>query len=218
MKNYFIQFDRLAPYVIAIASAVGSLLYMGPAGAGWAATALATLITLPAHGRVIYFTDIKRPYIAALIMQYLHIFEEWQTNFAGAFPPGLGYAPWQHNDYMIMTGVNLAIVTVGLIPLLMGTRIGTYVACFMALLGIVNGIAHPILAILFADGWYFSGLITAVPHLALGFWLWHALRDKPAPDDGPALPLNILAPDAPIPATPNPATPINPTARARDRR
>lgn len=171
-NNEINPLDYRLPAIITFTSAICALLFFGPPGAGWACAAIAALVAMPTKGRIIYAPKILPIYLVTLAMQYLHIGEEWLTGFAFHFPQEMGFDPWSDPAYMMMTGANLAIVTLGIFPLLAGSRTGTYAACFLSLLAIINGLAHPILAIVFAENWYFSGLVTAVPHLLLGMKMW----------------------------------------------
>ncbi|MCP5090226.1 MAG: hypothetical protein GY949_04810, partial [Gammaproteobacteria bacterium] len=56
-----------------------------------------------------------------------------------------------------------------------------FAAWFLAIAGMLNGVAHPLLAI--AAGGYFPGLITSPFIGAAGVWLWLGLRKatRPAP-------------------------------------
>ena len=182
MTNTVLQkIDHYTPLAIAISYASIAVIFMGPAGAGWAATVIAAWLAMPSPNRNIHFGDIGHAYIPTLIIQYLHIWEELQTGFGTEFPAKMGFTSWSESAYMAMTGGNLFIVTFGMFAIIAGTRTGTFVAGYLALIAFVNGAAHPILAIVFADNWYFPGLFTAIPQLGLGIWLWLTLASPPRP-------------------------------------
>jgi len=119
-----------------------------------------------------------RPLVVAslvtLAMQALHFTEEYSTGFATAFPMRLGLAPWS-DTFFIVFNVGwialwaFAIATADRLP-----RAAAVLLWFLAIAAIVNGVAHPLLAV--AAKGYFPGLWTA-PVLGLaGLWLAKNLR------------------------------------------
>jgi hypothetical protein len=59
-----------------------------------------------------------------------------------------------------------------------------FAAWFLAIAGMVNGIAHPLLAV--AAGGYFPGLISSPVIGSAGVWLWVRLRRATLPRTTPA--------------------------------
>ncbi|MEN8721311.1 MAG: hypothetical protein ABF335_00335 [Alphaproteobacteria bacterium] len=169
----FEKLDQYGPTILAFSLFAISGWSMGLPGVGIGFVALITVLAMPSGKTVYYFRDIAWPFTITLVWQFVHLYEKWVTGFAEVFPRSLGYEPSSLPNYMVLTLANLIVVSSGLYFLRKGTRIGTYAAWFLAMIGFVNGIAHPLLAIIFADdGWYYPGLYTAIVHLFLGTWLW----------------------------------------------
>lgn len=111
----------------------------------------------------------------ATAVQSAHFAEEWATGFHVRFPALLGLEPMPLSFFVVF---NLTWITIWIasIPLLQsGRRLGFFAAWFLAIAGMLNGVAHPLLS--FAAGGYFPGLASS-PFIGLaGIYLWRRLKD-----------------------------------------
>lgn len=111
----------------------------------------------------------------ATVIQSTHFAEEWITGFHARFPALLGLDPMPLSFFVPF---NLAWIVTWIvsIPFLrLGRRPAFFTAWFLAIAGMLNGVAHPMMAI--ASGGYFPGLITS-PFIGLaGVILWQRLQN-----------------------------------------
>lgn len=115
----------------------------------------------------------------AIGVQGVHFLEEYFTGFYVRYPELLGLSPWPAEFFV---GFNVAWIAVWCATL-PGVRVGCRAAYFpvwlLAVAGIVNGVAHPLLAV--AVGGYFPGLVTSPVIGVLGLLLFVRLgRDTAA--------------------------------------
>lgn len=104
--------------------------------------------------------------IAAIAVQVAHFGEELFKGFFTAFPQVLGLPPWSRPAFIVF---NLAWVVLWLISVpaaVRGNRLAQWPLWFLALALLLNGIAHPVLAVQ-ARG-YFPGLVTSVAAFLAG--------------------------------------------------
>lgn len=109
----------------------------------------------------------------ATAIQSVHFVEEWATGFHARFPALLGMEPMPLSFFVPF---NLAwiVIWVVSIPLLQRSRKAAFFAAwFLAIAGILNGVAHPMMAL--ASGGYFPGLITSPFIGVAGVMLWQRL-------------------------------------------
>ena len=110
----------------------------------------------------------------ATAIQSAHFAEEWATGFHVRFPALFGLEPMPLG---LFVGFNLTWIAIWVasIPLLRSARIpALFAAWFLAIAGMLNGLAHPMLAV--ASTGYFPGLMTS-PFIGLaGVWLWRQLN------------------------------------------
>ena len=110
----------------------------------------------------------------ATAVQSGHFVEEWRTGFHERFPALFGLEPM---PLSVFAGFNLTWIAVWFLSILLLRRDHTFAffaAWFLAIAGMLNGIAHPLMA--FTSGSYFPGLITS-PFIGLaGFHLWRRLQ------------------------------------------
>ncbi len=107
-------------------------------------------------------------------IQSAHFAEEWITGFHVRFPALLGLDPMPLSFFVCF---NLAWIAIWIasVPLLRrGGRAAFFAAWFLAIAGVLNGIAHPLMAL--ASGGYFPGLITSPIIGIAGVFLWQRLR------------------------------------------
>ena len=114
----------------------------------------------------------------ATAIQSVHFAEEWATGFHIRFPGLLGLEPMPLSFFVAF---NLAwiVIWIASIPLLrLGRKPAFFAAWFIAIAGVLNGIAHPLMAI--AASGYFPGLFTS-PLIGLaGVVLWRRLQSATA--------------------------------------
>lgn len=107
-------------------------------------------------------------------VQSAHFAEEWVTGFHARFPALLGLNPMPLSFFVAF---NLAWIVIWIISipfLRLGRRAAFFAAWFLAIAGILNGVAHPMMAI--ASGGYFPGLITSPVIGIAGLILWQRLQ------------------------------------------
>jgi len=111
---------------------------------------------------------------AAIAGQCMHFAEELTTGFHLRFPVLLGLAPWTRDFFVWF---NLGWVVVWILAAF-GLRAGRAAALvpvwFLALALVLNGVAHPLLAL--QVGGYFPGLYTSPLAGVLGLLLLNGLR------------------------------------------
>ena len=108
-------------------------------------------------------------------IQSVHFAEEWATGFNVRFPALLGLDPMPLPFFVSFNLAWLAVWIASIPAIRLGRKLAFFAAWFLALAGILNGVAHPILAIV-SDG-YFPGLITS-PLIGLaGVLLWKRLHE-----------------------------------------
>jgi len=106
-------------------------------------------------------------FAAAVLIQCVHLFEEYRTGFFRVFPPVVGLAEWSAERFLWFNAVWLMCFVLAGIGIARGFRPAYVVALFLALGGgIGNGIGHLALAVR-ARG-YFPGLYTAPLSLLAG--------------------------------------------------
>ena len=125
----------------------------------------------------------------AVAIQSIHFTEEATTGFHEQLGPLLGL-PGMPFSVFIAFNVMWLGIWVASIPGLRSSRAGAFFAAwFLAIAGMINGIAHPLLAI--AAGAYFPGLVTSPFICIASVWLWLQLREatRTRGDSGARIPL-----------------------------
>lgn len=101
----------------------------------------------------------SRALALATAVQGMHFAEEWATGFHIRFPALFGLEPI---PLSVFVAFNLCwiVIWIASIPAVQAARrFAFFAAWFLALAGMLNGIAHPLLAV--ATGGYFPGLLTS---------------------------------------------------------
>ena len=110
----------------------------------------------------------------ATAIQSAHFAEEWATGFHARFPALLGLDPMPLSFFVPFNLAWIVIWIVSIPFLRRARRPAFFAAWFIAIGGMLNGLAHPMMA--FASGGYFPGLITS-PIIGLaGVILWQRLH------------------------------------------
>ncbi len=109
----------------------------------------------------------------ATAIQAIHFAEEWATDFHITFPALFGLEPMPLS-FFVTFNVTWIVVWIASVPLLLsGRKAAFFAAWFLAIAGVLNGIAHPLMAV--ASGGYFPGLFSA-PFIGLAsIFLWRRL-------------------------------------------
>lgn len=111
----------------------------------------------------------------ATMIQGAHFVEEWATGFHARFPALLGLDPM---PIPFFVAFNLAWITIWVLSvpsLRVGRKPAFFAAWFLAIAAILNGVAHPVMAI--QSGGYFPGLITSPVIGLAGVSLWRRLQE-----------------------------------------
>ena len=110
----------------------------------------------------------------AVVVQSVHFAEEAATGFHERFPALLGL-PGMPLAFFVVFNLTWLGIWVASAPGLRSARKAAFFAAwFLAIAGMVNAIAHPLLAI--AEGGYFPGLISSPFIGGASAWLWLRLR------------------------------------------
>ena len=114
----------------------------------------------------------------ATAIQSAHFVEEWVTGFHVRFPALLDLDPMPLSFFVAFNLAWIAIWIVSIPFLRVGRRAAFFAAWFLAIAAILNGVAHPMMAL--SSGGYFPGLITSPAIGIAGVILWQRLRTATA--------------------------------------
>jgi Protein of unknown function with HXXEE motif len=149
---------------------------MGTAGlsAGATVALLLTILRRPVGNGLADRERTARLFLVGLAAQCLHFTEEFVTRFQDRFPVLLGLPAWPENFFVVFNLIWLSIWILSAIGLQRGYRFTLFPLWFFAIAAVVNGVGHPVLALV-ARG-YFPGLITSPMLGVLGVLLWLRLQ------------------------------------------
>lgn len=127
----------------------------------------------PAASRAKECVAASRMLAITTVIQCGHFIEEWVTGFHVRFPALFGLEPMQLS-FFVAFNLTWIVFWVISIPYLQSARTPAFFAAwFLAIAGMLNGIAHPLMAV--ASGGYFPGLISS-PFIGLAsVYLWRRL-------------------------------------------
>jgi hypothetical protein len=97
--------------------------------------------------------------VATIACQSAHFAEELLAGFSRKFPPVLGLAPWPTQFFI---SFNLSWIVIWIFScwtMTTGRRVALFPVWFLAVASMMNGVAHPLLAL--RAGGYFPGLLTS---------------------------------------------------------
>lgn len=115
-----------------------------------------------------------RALIVALSIQSIHFAEEAVTGFHEQLGPVFGLPDMPFSIFIVFNLAWIGIWIASVPGIRTGHGAAYFAAWFLAIAGMVNGIAHPMLAVV--SGRYFPGLATS-PVIALAsVWLWLRLQ------------------------------------------
>ncbi len=110
----------------------------------------------------------------ATAIQCVHFVEEWVTGFHVRFPALLGLDPMPLSFFVTFNLAWVAIWIVSIPFLRVGRTPAFFAAWFLSIAAILNGVAHPMMAI--SSGGYFPGLVTSPLIGIAGVILWQRLQ------------------------------------------
>ncbi len=115
----------------------------------------------------------------AASIQAIHFTEEALTDFPGRLGALLGIPAMPMSFFLTFNLCWLTIWAASVPGLRSGRSWAFFAAWFLAIAGVINGVAHPALAI--ASGDYFPGLVTSPFIGVAGIWLSRKLKDAASP-------------------------------------
>lgn len=110
----------------------------------------------------------------AVVVQGVHFTEEAVTGFPERLGALLSIPAMPMAFFIVFNVTWLGIWVVSVPGLRLAWPAAFFAAWFLAIAGMFNGIAHPLLAI--AAGGYFPGLLSSPLIAGAGIWLWLKLR------------------------------------------
>ncbi|HEX8243328.1 MAG TPA: HXXEE domain-containing protein [Longimicrobium sp.] len=177
--------DRVAAGVLVAATCAAELAAMGRAVVVLAAALAASYAVWAARTEWGPPRRMLPAYTAAVLVQCVHLAEEFRTGFHARFPPLLGAQPWPAGRFLAFNFAWLAVFALAGIGLARGKRLAYLVALFLALGGgIGNGLGH--LGLALRAGGYFPGAYTGALALVAGSMLMYRLM-RPTPRAVPAV-------------------------------
>lgn len=111
----------------------------------------------------------------ALVIQAMHFSEEALTGFPARLGALLGLPAMPMSFFLSFNLLWLGIWILSIPAIRSARAVAFFAAWFLAIAGMINAIAHPLLAV--AAGGYFPGLVTSPLIGAAGAWLWLRLRN-----------------------------------------
>ena len=123
-----------------------------------------------------------RALAVAVGLQGVHFAEEAATGFHERLGPLLGLPGMPLAAFVVFNLAWLGIWVASVPGLRSAHAAAFFAAWFLAIAGMLNGIAHPLLAVA-ADG-YFPGLVSSPFIGAASVWLWFRLRSATRPKEG----------------------------------
>jgi len=108
-------------------------------------------------------------------LQFVHFLEEAETGLDVQLPGLLGLDAMPRAGFLGFNAAWLVIWVVSVAGVRAGISMAFFAAWFLAIGAMLNGIAHPFLALV--ERGYFPGLISAPVVGLAGVWLWVRLRE-----------------------------------------
>jgi Protein of unknown function with HXXEE motif len=128
----------------------------------WVGAAVALVLTIlrrPAKSDLAGREQTARLFLIGVAAQCLHFMEELITHFEDRYPALLGLPVWSENFFVAFNLIWVSVWILSAIGLQKGYVYSLFPVWLFAIAAVVNGIAHPALAVI-AHG-YFPGLITS---------------------------------------------------------
>lgn len=118
--------------------------------------------------------------VVGISAQCLHVAEEYGTGFHVRFPELLGLVPWSARFFLGFNAFWIVLWSISVFGMLANLGAAYFPLWFLAIGLVLNGVAHPLLAI--ASRGYFPGLITSPIVGALGWVLslrlWELTQER----------------------------------------
>jgi len=130
-------------------------------------------------GKLAERTMAARALLIATGIQGVHFTEEVVTGFHESLPALFGLPAMSFSLFLAFNLVWLGIWFASVPALKSAYRFAFFAAWFLAIAGLVNGFAHPLLAI--AANEYFPGLASSPFIFGASVWLWIKLRNASLP-------------------------------------
>lgn len=124
--------------------------------------------------RVAERSSAARALAVAVFIQAIHFAEETTTGFNERLGPLFGLPRMSLSIFLIFNIAWLVIWIVSIPGLKSSWTPAFFAAWFLAIAGVINGVAHPLMAL--AENGYFPGLVTSPFIGAASVWLWAQLR------------------------------------------
>lgn len=150
-------------------------ILLGTAGLSVTAT-VALLLTLSRGPVSATESDARRVRLLAvpnIILQCVHLAEEWTTGFPQRFPKLFGLTPWPDSFFVPFNAFWIVVWIICVMLLRSHPRVASFPMWFLALASTMNGVVHPLLAM--ASGGYFPGLWSSPLVGICGVLLLHAM-------------------------------------------
>ena len=147
-----------------------------------ATLAVAVAVTLtrgPVRAGSRALTSAARWAVVATAVQFAHFAEEFGTGFPQRFPELFGLAPWPASFFVSFNLVWILAWALASRGLLARRLSAVAVLWFLGIAGLINGLAHPVLAM--RSGGYFPGLLTSPLIGAAGLILMRRLTSITLP-------------------------------------
>ncbi len=126
------------------------------------------------HGLAQERIDASTVLVFATAIQAAHFAEEWATGFHIRFPALLGLEPMPLAFFVPFNLAWIAIWVASVPFIRLGRAPAFFAAWFLAIAGMLNGVAHPLMALV--SGGYFPGLVTSPVIGVAGIILWRRLH------------------------------------------
>ena len=107
-------------------------------------------------------------------VQSVHFAEEWLTGFHERFPALFGLPAMPLSVFVTFNAVLIGVWLASVPGIRRGQSLAFPASWFLALAGMLNGVAHPLLAVIV--GGYFPGLLSSPFIAAAAVWLWITLQ------------------------------------------
>jgi len=134
------------------------------------------------HENVAERRAAARALALAVVVQGIHFAEEAATGLHEQLPALFGLPSIPFSFFVIFNLAWLGIWVASVPGLLSARSDAFFAAWFLAIAGMFNGIAHPLLAI--AGGGYFPGLVSSPFIGGASAWVWLRLRRATRPGRG----------------------------------
>ena len=110
----------------------------------------------------------------ATAVQTGHFAEEWATGFHVRFPALFGLEPMSLSFFVLFNSAWIVIWIASVPSLRSARKPAFFAAWFLAIAGMLNGVAHPAMAV--ASGGYFPGLFSSPFIGVASIFLWKRLH------------------------------------------